>query len=135
MPDSASQLIQGRFMNVAHASPQARYRYLDPETLEVDGRIQVLGGPDLVGVMKLNELEYVAGAIYANVWPTNYIVKIDPASGFVTGWANLAGLLGSEQNSKVDVLNGIAYDAQHDRLFVTGKFWPSLFQIRLSPGN
>ncbi len=109
--------------------------YLDPDTLEVNGLVQVLGGPDLVGVMKLNELEYVEGEIYANVWPTDYIVKIDPDSGFVTGWANLAGLLGGEQNSEVDVLNGIAYDAQNDRLFVTGKLWPSLFEIRLVPRN
>ncbi len=109
--------------------------YLDPDSLEVNRRIEVRGGPELVGVMKLNELEYIRGEIYANVWPTDYIVKIDPDSGLVTGWANLAGILGSEQTSKVDVLNGIAYDARNDRLFVTGKLWPSLFEIRLAPRN
>jgi glutamine cyclotransferase len=107
--------------------------YLDPETLEVNGRLEVRGGPALEGAMRLNELEFVRGEIYANVWPTDYIVKIDPHSGEVTGWVNLSGILGREQTDGVDVLNGIAYDAQNDRLFVTGKLWPSLFEIRLIP--
>jgi glutamine cyclotransferase len=107
--------------------------YLDPDTLEVIGRLQVRGGPESVAVMRLNELEYIKGEIYANVWPTDYIVRIDSDSGVVTGWANLGGILGSEQSERVDVLNGIAYDADYDRLFVTGKLWPSLFEIRLIP--
>ena len=107
--------------------------YLDPDTLSVVGRIEVTGGPEAVGVMKINELEYVKGEIYANVWPTDFIVRIDPESGAVTGWVNLGGILGNEQSNKVDVLNGIAYDTKNDRLFVTGKLWPSLFEIRLVP--
>jgi len=83
--------------------------------------------------MKINELEYVKGEIYANVWPTDFIVRIDPESGAVTGWVNLGGILGNEQSNKVDVLNGIAYDTKNDRLFVTGKLWPSLFEIKLVP--
>jgi glutamine cyclotransferase len=107
--------------------------YLSPDTMNVVGRIQVTGGPDVVGAMKLNELEYVKGQIYANVWPTDFIVMIDPESGAVTGWVDLKGILGGEQSGKVDVLNGIAYDAGNDRLFVTGKLWPSLFEIKLVP--
>ncbi len=107
--------------------------YLDPGTLNVVGQVQVTGGPEAVGVMKLNELEYVQGEIYANVWPTDFIVMIDPVSGAVIGWVDLGGILGSEQSGNVDVLNGIAYDAAGARLFVTGKLWPSLFEIKLAP--
>ncbi len=81
----------------------------------------------------LNELEYVKGEIYANVWQTDRIARISPASGRVIGWIDLVGLLGPKDcENPVDVLNGIAYDAKHDRLFVTGKFWPRLFQVDLA---
>ena len=79
----------------------------------------------------LNELEYVRGAIYANVWPTDYIAVIDYRTGRVMAWIDLRGLLAKEDLQGVDVLNGIAYDAEGDRLFVTGKFWPKLFEIKL----
>jgi glutaminyl-peptide cyclotransferase len=106
-------------------------RFLDPATLEETGRINVTvdGKP----LRKLNELEWVKGEIYANVWQTNWIVRIDPASGRVVGAINLTGLLKPEDfvPGQTDVLNGIAYDAKHDRLFVTGKNWPKLFEIRL----
>jgi glutamine cyclotransferase len=84
----------------------------------------------------LNELEYVNGEVLANVWQTDYIARIDPASGKVTGWIDLAGLLQPEDiRQRVDVLNGIAYDAESDRLFVTGKLWPKLFEIELTGGE
>jgi len=85
-------------------------------------------------VSRLNELEYVKGEVYANVWREALIARIDPATGHVTGWINLTGLLPPEERTgNEDVLNGIAYDAANDRLLVTGKRWPKLFQIRLVP--
>ncbi|MFQ5794705.1 MAG: glutaminyl-peptide cyclotransferase [Candidatus Bipolaricaulia bacterium] len=101
-----------------------------PETFEEIGRIEVHDddGP----VTRLNELEYVNGEIYANVWQTDRIARIAPQTGQVIGWIELEGLLNPEDLSKpVDVLNGIAYDAKNDRLFVTGKLWPGLFEIQL----
>jgi glutamine cyclotransferase len=78
-------------------------------------------------------LEWVKGEIYANVWQSSWIVRIDPSNGHVVGAVNLAGLLkpGDIVQGQTDVLNGIAYDAKNDRLFVTGKNWPKLFEIRL----
>ena len=105
-------------------------RFLDPETYKIIGQIQVRceKGP----VEKLNELEYIKGEIYANVWQTERIVMIDPDTGEVTGWIDLEGLLTQEGPTKpVDVLNGIAHDSEKDRLFVTGKLWPKLFEIKL----
>lgn len=103
-------------------------RFWDPETLQVTGQVSVYdaSGP----VTRLNELEYVQGEVYANVWQTDRIARIDPQTGQVVGWIDLTGLLGSARRS-ADVLNGIAYDAATDRLFVTGKLWPKLFEIEL----
>jgi glutamine cyclotransferase len=106
---------------------------LDPESFKELGRILVTAnGKPLQG---LNELEYIKGLIYANVWPTNWIAIISPESGEVKAKINLQGILqeSDHQGSKVDVLNGIAYDASGDRLFVTGKLWPKLFEIKLVP--
>jgi glutaminyl-peptide cyclotransferase len=106
--------------------------FLDPETLAETGRIDAYDehGP----VIRLNELEYIRGEIYANVWLTDRIARIDPQSGQVLGWIDLSGLLGPEdRNPPVAELNGIAYDAERDRLFVTGKLWPKLFEIKLRP--
>jgi glutaminyl-peptide cyclotransferase len=106
-------------------------RFLNPKTLAETGRIQVtLEGKPLSNV---NELEWVKGEIYANVWQTNWIVRIDPHNGQVVGVINLTGLLKQSDivKGQTDVLNGIAYDAKGDRLFVTGKNWPKLFEIRL----
>jgi len=106
-------------------------RFLDPKTLTETSRIHVTreGKP----LPNLNELEWVKGEIYANIWQTNYIVRIDPGSGAVIGVINLTGLLQPSDivTGQTDVLNGIAYDAKGDRLFVTGKNWPKLFEIRL----
>jgi glutaminyl-peptide cyclotransferase len=106
-------------------------RFLDPKSLTETSRIHVTieGKP----LLNLNELEWVKGEIYANVWQTNWIVRIDPRSGEVIGLINLTGLLRPSDvvQGQTDVLNGIAYDAKGDRLFVTGKNWPKLFEIRL----
>ncbi|HUP03121.1 MAG TPA: glutaminyl-peptide cyclotransferase [Bryobacteraceae bacterium] len=108
----------------------AQLRFWDPETLAETGRITVTDGGQPVD--RLNELEWVRGEIYANVWQTNRIARIDPSNGHVTGWVDCAGLLSpAYRTGQEDVLNGIAYDAQNDRLFVTGKKWPKLFEIRL----
>lgn len=107
-------------------------RFLDPETLKETGRVQVTdnGRP----VDNLNELEWVKGEVLANIWQSDRIARIDPATGHVTGWIDLSGLLSEADRAgrQVDVLNGIAYDAAADRLFVTGKLWPKLFEIRLT---
>ncbi len=108
--------------------------FWDPESLEEIGRIEVFdaSGP----VVRLNELEYIQGEIFANVWQTDYIARIDPETGRVTGWIDLTGLLKPDAlKQPVDVLNGIAYDSKNDRLFVTGKLWPELFEIKLIPVN
>jgi len=87
-------------------------------------------------VWGLNELEYVEGEILANVWPGERIVRIDPRTGQVTGWIDMEGLLApDEQDGQIDVFNGIAYDPTNRRLFVTGKFWPKLFEIKLVPAK
>jgi glutamine cyclotransferase len=108
--------------------------FLDPQTFEEIGQLEVFDndGP----VTRLNELEYIQGEIYANVWQTDRIARIAPGTGRVVGWVELEGLLtGEDRSEPVDVLNGIAYDANTDRLFVTGKLWPKLFEIELiSPG-
>jgi glutamine cyclotransferase len=104
--------------------------FLDPHTLAETGRIDAYDENGLV--VRLNELEYIHGEIYANVWQTDRIVRIDPRSGQVLGWIDLSGLLGPEDRTEpVAELNGIAYDADRDRLFVTGKLWPKLFEIRV----
>jgi glutaminyl-peptide cyclotransferase len=107
-------------------------RFLDPVTLAETGRLAVrLNGRPLAN---LNELEWIRGEIYANVWQTDFIVRIDPASGEVRSVIDLSGLLPAEARipGETDVLNGIAYDARSDRLFVTGKNWPYLYEIRPS---
>jgi glutamine cyclotransferase len=104
--------------------------FLNPDSFQRTHQIEVsdVSGP----VTQLNELEYVQGEVYANVWQTDRIVRIDPVTGRVLGWIDLTGLLSvQDRRTPVDVLNGIAYDAEHNRLFVTGKLWPKLFEIKL----
>jgi len=107
-----------------------RLRFLDPTTFAVKRTVDVTeAGRPIEG---LNELEYVRGEIYANVWPTDWLVRIDPASGRVVGRVDLTGLLAPhERKGNEDVANGIAYDAAGDRLFLTGKLWSRLFEVRL----
>lgn len=110
----------------------ADLRFFDPNTFREVRRITVKdqGMP----VTELNELEYVDGEIYANIWHSDRIACISPQTGQVLGWINLTGLLpDSERSGPEAVLNGIAYDAAHDRLFVTGKLWPKLFEIKVIP--
>ena len=112
----------------------AEIRYWDPESLQEVGRIRVTANGKAVA--NLNELEWVKGEIYANIWHTDRIARINPVNGNVVGWIDLTGLLPSEDvlsgaDGAEQVLNGIAYDAEHDRLFVTGKYWPKLFEIRI----
>jgi len=108
----------------------AELRFWDPSSFREVRHITVTdrGRP----VDQLNELEYIHGEIYANVWHTDRIARISPSTGRVLGWIDLAGLLPDDQRSDPEaVLNGIAYDAAHDRLFVTGKLWPKLFEIKV----
>jgi glutamine cyclotransferase len=105
--------------------------FLDPETFEETRRVTVAdyNGP----VTRLNELEYIRGEVYANVWRTDQIARIDPGTGRVLGWIDLGGLLDpADITSPVDVLNGIAYDVETGRIFVTGKWWPRLFEIEVT---
>jgi len=105
-------------------------RWLNPQTLAVERTLEVVDGS--TPVVRLNELERVDGELWANVWMTDRIARIDPTSGHVTGWIDLAFLrarLGLTEPQAV--LNGIAYDAASRRLFVTGKLWPELYEIRL----
>ena len=114
---------------LAMSDGTATIRFLDPKTLKETGRLRVhdAGRP----VSQLNELEFVKGEIYANVWQSHQIARISPKTGEVLGWIDLTGLLTPREAAGVDVLNGIAYDAANDRLFVTGKLWPKLFEIRV----
>jgi glutamine cyclotransferase len=107
-----------------------RIRFLDPDNFQVKKTIAVLDGG--APVNELNELEYIQGEIYANIWHADRIARIDPQSGRVVGWIDLRGLLApGEVQDEEAVLNGIAYDEQTGRMFVTGKLWPRLFEIRL----
>ncbi|MEM8530888.1 MAG: glutaminyl-peptide cyclotransferase [Chloroflexota bacterium] len=104
--------------------------FWDPHTLAEIGRITV--SDDGVPIDRINELEYIDGEIYANIWLTDEIIRIDPQTGHVVGRIDLTGLLPEEDRTQTtDVLNGIAYDTENDRLFVTGKLWPKLFEIEL----
>ncbi len=113
----------------------SRLRFLNPETFQTERTVNVNdehGQP----LLNLNELEYIKGEIYANVWQTDRIARIDPASGHLLGWLDLSGLAANNGTTKAscptpDVLNGIAYDEAHDRLLVTGKLWPYIYEIRV----
>jgi glutaminyl-peptide cyclotransferase len=123
----------GRQLIMSDGTPELRF--INPHTLRETNRIKVtLDGKPLRNV---NELEWVNGEIFANVWQTNWLLRINPKDGEVVGLINLAGLLSPNDSVQGPdgVLNGIAYDAKHDRLFVTGKNWPTLFEIRLRPSG
>jgi len=104
-------------------------RVLDPVTFAEKRRIKVTAGG--IALRNLNELEYMKGDILANIWMTDYVARVAPDSGRVTAYIDLRGLLTATERANTDVLNGIAYDAKQDRLFVTGKLWPKLFEIKL----
>jgi glutaminyl-peptide cyclotransferase len=118
--------------NIYMDDGSAQIRVWDPTTLQEKRRITVHdhGQP----VTNVNELEWVRGEIYANIWQTNRIARISPADGRVLGWIDLTGILpAADRGGQEDVLNGIAYDVLGDRLFVTGKQWPKLFEIKVVP--
>jgi glutamine cyclotransferase len=107
-----------------------RIRFLDPDNFQVNRTISVLDGR--TPVAGINELEYVHNEIYANIWHKERVARIEPQTGRVLGWIDLTGLRAvSEAKDNESVLNGIAYDENNDRLFVTGKLWPKLFEIRV----
>jgi glutaminyl-peptide cyclotransferase len=110
----------------------AQLRFLDPASLKETGRVAVTINDR--PLRNINELEWVKGEVLANIWQTNYIARIDPRTGRTTGVIDLAPLaaLEADKGRPIDVLNGIAYDAAHDRLFVTGKLWPDLYEIKLT---
>jgi glutaminyl-peptide cyclotransferase len=121
-------------VNLIMSDGTDRLRFLDPATFVERRRIWVTDGD--LPVRNLNELECVKGEILANIWQTDYIARIAP-DGHVQGWIDLSGLLSPSESRTVQasggVLNGIAYDAGKDRLFVTGKLWPKLFEIKIVP--
>lgn len=115
---------------LSDGQPAGALRFLDPTTFVETGRVIVKDQG--VPVADLNELEYVKGEVFANVWHTNRIARVNPTTGEVVGWIDLSGLLKPGEVTNADaVLNGIAWDAAGDRLFVTGKLWPKLFEIRV----
>jgi glutaminyl-peptide cyclotransferase len=112
----------------------AYLRFMDPNTFTETKRIQVTDGGK--PVKELNELEYIRGEIYANIWQSDRIARISPTTGKVLGWIDLTGILPPQDRTSGDgVLNGIAYDEKGDRLFITGKLWPKLFEIKLTSAS
>jgi len=119
-----------RELITSDGSPILRFR--NPDTFDVTHTITVRDG--MTPIRELNELEFVKGEIYANIWHSDRIARISPLDGHVISWIDCSGLLpDSEKVDAESVLNGIAYDAQHDRLFITGKRWPTIFEIKLIP--
>ena len=122
----------GTRLILSDGQPAGALRFLDPVTFVETGRVIVKdqGLP----VADLNELEYIKGEVFANIWQTDRIARINPKTGDVVGWVDLSGLL--KPSERVDagaVLNGIAYDSATNRLFVTGKLWPKVFELQLVP--
>jgi glutaminyl-peptide cyclotransferase len=110
----------------------ATLRFRDPNTFKETRHILVKDGTKTID--ELNELEFIKGEIYANVWHSDRIARINPHDGHVIAWIDLTGLLPADQKiNDESVLNGIAYDAKKDRLFVTGKQWPKVFEIKVVP--
>jgi glutamine cyclotransferase len=106
-------------------------RFLDPATFAERRRVKVTAAG--ASLTNLNELEFVKGEVFANVWQTDYVARIDPATGTVKAYVDFRGLLTPREAALADVLNGIAYDAVGDRLFVTGKLWPKVFEVKVGP--
>jgi glutamine cyclotransferase len=119
--------------HVIMSDGSASLRFLDPRTLTETHRVLITDAG--IPVRDLNELEWVNGEIYANVWQTDFVARISPSSGRVLGWIDLSGLLSPAEERGTDVLNGIAYDPARNRLFVTGKLWPKLFEVQVASGS
>jgi len=122
----------GEYLIMSDGTPMLYF--LDPQTFKLNHKIMALDRDS--PVWGLNELEYIDGQVYANVWPTERIVKIEPETGRVIGWIDFEGILAPQDHSEpVDVFNGIAYDPTGRRMFVTGKFYPKLYEIKLIPAK
>lgn len=118
----------GEYLIISDGTPILHF--LEPSTLEEAKQVQVY--ENQIPINRINELEYIQGKIYANIWQTDRIAIIEPESGKITAWLDLSGILDpTDVNQKIDVLNGIGYDSENDRLFVTGKLWPKIFQIKM----
>jgi glutamine cyclotransferase len=118
----------GRYLMMSNGSSIITFH--DPGTFKIIRRIQVKDGDTSIG--RINEMAFVKGEIWANIFMEDVIVRISPQTGKVTGWIDLSPLYSYlPRNSQVDILNGIAYDRQAERIFVTGKFWPKIFEIQL----
>ncbi len=124
LTNDAKQLIMSDGTN--------QLRFLDPRTFQEIRRVAVVDERQ-APVRQLNELEYIKGEVWANVYQTHRIARINPITGKVIAWVDLTGLLSIVESMGVDVLNGIAWDPVKDRIFVTGKWWPKLFEIKLVP--
>jgi len=120
--------FDGRHLIMSDGTPNLYF--LDPATFERTGQVQVRDGN--VSVTEINSLDYINGAVYANIWHTNKIAVINPQTGQVKAWIDLTGLPAENNSNPEAVLNGIAHDQANNRLFVTGKDWPSLYQIKLT---
>lgn len=120
--------------NLILSDGTATLRFFDPATFHEVRRVTVKDQSK--PVTQLNELEFIHGEIYANIWHSDRIARISPSTGKVLSWIDLSGLLPASKRSDPEaVLNGIAYDAAHDRIFVTGKLWPKIFEIKIIPGQ
>jgi len=110
----------------------AHLYFMDPNTFEITGNVTV---HDKAPVTNLNELEYIKGQVYANIWETTRIAIINPQTGNVTGWIDMNGIQDLKNPNPENVLNGIAYDSNNNRLFITGKMWSHIYQIKLIPSS
>jgi glutamine cyclotransferase len=107
----------------------SQLRFLDPATFKETGRLSVTDGGRPID--QLNELEWIKGEIWANIWLTQRIARIDAQTGRVNSWLDMSGILSVMEAAGTDAMNGIAYDAKTDRIFVTGKWWPRVFEIKV----
>jgi glutamine cyclotransferase len=119
--------------NLIMSNGSATLQFVNPETFEIIGQIQVHDGNENIAM--LNELEFINGDIYANIWQEDKIAIINAENGLVRGWIDLTGLYTTQQSDQNNVLNGIAYDGEKGRLLVTGKRWPKLFDIKIKPAT
>ncbi len=118
----------GQYLIMSNGSEYLFFR--DPETFELIKKIEVKKGDQKV--KNINELEYHNGFIYANVWQTDYIIKIKADSGMVRSYLDLTGILKTDYKGEIDVLNGIAYDPENNSFLVTGKLWPKIYRIKIT---
>ena len=117
----------GEFLIMSDGSEYLYYR--NPETFELVKKITVKNKDQRL--KNINELEYQGGYIYANIWQTDYIIKINAQSGAVKAYLDLSGILKTDYQGEIDVLNGIAYDPEAENFLITGKLWPKIYRIKI----